>query len=432
VRPDAQVFGRKETSMIQLDGTLTELARLRSGSEPIVSLTLDVRWGDEQQRERVRLFVQERVRQLLIQYPAGTPGRDGLVRTLARIQEHVSALTGRLLEEERRGHALFACDSLGLWRPLFFSRPLENALDTDAIPHLLRLARLVDDLAPAIVVVPSQEGADIAFVRLGEIEAEATVRGLVPRHDEGPRLKPSPPKPGQHFERQEKNERHLRSFLDKNRKAAAAQVTALFDQRPGAKIVLVGTAEALAAFERELPERVSAEIVARVPRPREWASGDGVRRDGVKAVATKVLAREREDERRIVDAVVGQALRGGLGVLGPDDVVLALNEGRVHTLVIEEDFRRSGYRCDNCGALGAKAEAAVVCPFCAGDLRVVHDLREALVATALAAGGRVEVLPHGNKLHSYRGVGAFLRQTTATGLRGASPPSPSAPGASQP
>jgi len=61
--------------MNALDGTLTELARLRSGSEPIVTLTLDVRWSDEQQRSRVRLFVQERIRQLLARYPAGTPGR---------------------------------------------------------------------------------------------------------------------------------------------------------------------------------------------------------------------------------------------------------------------------------------------------------------------------------------------------------------------
>jgi hypothetical protein len=33
-----------------LDGTLSELARLRSGDEPIVSLYLDVRWNDEHQR----------------------------------------------------------------------------------------------------------------------------------------------------------------------------------------------------------------------------------------------------------------------------------------------------------------------------------------------------------------------------------------------
>jgi peptide subunit release factor 1 (eRF1) len=206
----------------------------------------------------------------------------------------------------------------------------------------------------------------------------------------------------------------------------------LFDRTPKAQVILVGTAEAMAAFERELPERVTAEVVARVPRPREWDSADGVKRDGVKGLAERVLAREREEEKRQVDEVIGQALRGGLGVMGPEDVVLATNEGRVHTLVVEEDFSRAGFRCDNCDALGANVASAEVCPFCGGHVRAVPNLGEALVARTLAGGGHVEVVPHGNKLHSYRGVAATLRQTAPTGLRGASPPWPTAPGANQP
>jgi hypothetical protein len=104
----------------------------------------------------------------------------------------------------------------------------------------------------------------------------------------------------------------------------------------------------------------------------------------------------------------------------------------VQTLVLEEDFERAGFRCDNCDALGADVEAAEVCPFCAGELRAVQHLGEALVARTIANGGRVEVVPHGNKLHSYRGIAATLRQTAPTGLRGASPPRSAAPGASQP
>jgi peptide subunit release factor 1 (eRF1) len=168
-----------------------------------------------------------------------------------------------------------------------------------------------------------------------------------------------------------------------------------------------------------------------MPRPREWDSGDGVRRDGVKAMAETVMGHERDDERRVIDTVVGQALRGGLAVLGPEDVVLAVNEGRVHELVIEEDFQRAGWRCDNCDALGARAEAVEVCPFCAGDVRVVKALGEALVARTLAGGGRIEVVPHERKLHSYRGVAAFLRQTSPTGLAGGSSPWPTAPGANR-
>jgi peptide subunit release factor 1 (eRF1) len=281
------------------------------------------------------------------------------------------------------------------------------------------------------VAVTRKEGADLFEVRLGDVELEESVRGPAPRGGLE-KLEPGSGKPGRYYEREKKNERREENFVQKNRRAAAEEVTQLFDRTPHARVVLVGTGEAVAAFERELPERVVARVAARVPRARAWESAEGVRRDGVKALAERVLTRERDEERREVDAVIGQALRGALAVAGPEDVVLALNEGRVHTLLIEEDFERTGFRCDNCDALGARVEAAEVCPFCGGDVRAVPHFREALVARTLAEGGRVEVVPHGNKLHSYRGVAATLRQTAPTGLRGSSPPWPTAPGASQP
>ncbi len=414
--------------MHRLDGMLPELARLRSGSEPIVTLYLDVRWRDEQQREKVRLFVQERSRAILAHYADGAPGRDGLARTLEKVQEFVAGLTSQTYEADRNGLALFACRSLGLWRPLFFGRELDNELSADGVPHLMKLARLVEEDAPAIVVVPGREGADIYEVQLGDVDAEESVRGPVPRRDSDT-FNAGTGQAGRQYERERKNERRVEALVQRNRRAAAEQVTAVFDRTPHARLVLVGTAQALAAFERELPPRVAEQVVARVPQPRAWSSADGMKRDGVKAAAERVLGRERE--RSDVDAVVAQALRGARGVAGPEDVVLALNQGRVQALVIEEDFERAGFRCDNCGALGASVEAAEVCPFCGGELRAVPCLGEALVSRTLADGGRVEVVPHGNKLHSYRGIAAMLRQAAPTGLRGASPPWPTAPGASQ-
>ncbi len=415
--------------MTDLDGTLSELARLRSGSEPIVSLYLDVRWRDEQQRERVRLFVQERARAILGHYAEDAPGRDGLARTLDRAQALVAGLSAHGSNEaDRHGLALFACEALGLWRPLFFGRPLQNELSVDGVPHLGKLARLAQEVLPAIVAVPSREGADVYEVLLGDLGIEENLRGPELRGD-FEKFNAGTGKPGRQYEREQKNERRMESWAQKNRRAAAEQVTVLFDGTPRARIVLVGTAEAVAAFERELPERVADRVVARVPRPREWDSADGIRRDGVKALAEAVLGRERDDGRPDVDAIVGQALRGSRAVVGPEDVVLAVNEGRVQSLVLEEDFARAGFCCDNCDALGASVERAEVCPFCGGHVRAMPHLGEVLIARTLAEGGRVEVVPHGNKLHSYRGVAALLRQT---GLRGASQPWPTAPGANQP
>ncbi|HEX9050207.1 MAG TPA: hypothetical protein VF841_06695, partial [Anaeromyxobacter sp.] len=154
--------------------------------------------------------------------------------------------------------------------------------------------------------------------------------------------------------------------------------------------------------------------------------------DAVLAVAARARQALRTRAGRAPDRLVGEALRGGIAVVGLEDVTLALAEGRVQALVLEEDLERAGWRCDNCDALGANAESAEACPFCGGELRVVRDLAEALVARTLAVGGAVDVVPRERKLHGYGGVGAFLRQTAPTGLRGASATWPAAPGPAQP
>jgi hypothetical protein len=410
--------------MNALDGTLSSLARLRSGSEPIASLYLDLRWTDEKQRERVRLFVQDRARRALAHYLPESPGRDGLVSTLDRLGALAAGLSAQTFEADQAGVALFACEALGLWEVRFFRRPFENELCLDAIPHLTQLARLAEDFEPALVVVPSQEGADVYEVTLGDVSGEASVRGFVPRGD-ADIWNAGTGKPGRHYEREKKDERHQEAFVLRNRRSAAAEVTRRIDAHPGTHVVLVGTPATVAAFERELPDRVRARIIARGRRPREWASGDGVRRDGVVAEAARALAHhERDAEGHEVGALVGEALRGGLAVVGPEDVVAALNQGRVHRLVVEADLARTGWWCGRCDALGiTDAEA---CPYCGEPVRTVRDLREALVARTLAEGGAVEVVPRERRLHAYRGVGAFLRQTSASGLsaRRSAPPIP--------
>ncbi|HEX9052978.1 MAG TPA: hypothetical protein VF841_20785, partial [Anaeromyxobacter sp.] len=224
-------------SPTELDAALKELSRVRSGSEPIVSLYLDVRWADEQQRERVRLFAQEAIRRALAHYPEGSPGRDGLDRTFARIREWVSGLTARAHEEGRSGVALFACDSLGLWRTLAFARPVENDLATDAVPHLMQLARLSRDAAPVLVAAPGRDGVDLFSVHLGDVELHEDVRAPAARAGEGgePRATRPSGREGSaaRSERASEGARRDDARVQRNQRAAAARLVALLDARPG-------------------------------------------------------------------------------------------------------------------------------------------------------------------------------------------------------
>ncbi len=387
----------------ELARTLEELSALRSAPEPIASLYLDTRWADERQRERVRVFVRERVKADRARY-ADSPAHEAVRRTLARVEEFALALCGRATGEADRGAAVFACESLGLWRPLGFRRPFENALCLDSRPHLLQLARLADGVEPAIVAVVHADGAQLYEVALGAIVTEAAIEGPIPRV---------------HREREARSARHLEVQVRRLWRAAVDELARLFDAAPTSHVVLVGTSEVAAAFERELPERVRAAVRACLPgaRVRRGGSAHG---EVIAQAARVVEEEERRSETRRVDEAVDRALQGGgLAVLGPEDVVLAANERRVRRLVIEEDFGRAGWRCQSCDAIGITHSER--CPYCEGILVTVLELEEELVARVLAEDGEIEVVAHSPRLHSYDGVAALLRQARGAG---ATPPAP--------
>ena len=263
---------------------------------------------------------------------------------------------------------------------------------------------------------------------LGAIVNEATVESDVPRRHGGSGRVRGGASPSPHgasgaayHERERKNQRHLEALVDRARREGIEFLRQVWERDSRALLVLVGTAGKVAAFERELPERMRQKVLARLPRPPSKGAWDARGKDALVATVVEKLAeRERRAEAEQVEHAIGEAMRGGLAVLGPEDVVLAVNQRRVHRLILEEDFERSGWRCRNCGALGTTHDE--VCSFCQGPLARVDALGEELAGRVLAEDGEVEVVAHSNRLHSYAGVAALLRQAKGTGLSGATPP----------
>lgn len=405
----------------ELRRALADLSGLRSDEEPIVSLYLDTHWNDEKQRERARVFIHDAAKRAVDRHRAH-PQLDAMRRTLARASQAAEERIEQQGEVSARGLALFACEARGLWHVMQSSRPFKDELCVDGRPHLLQLARLADDVEPAVIAFVHAQGAHFYEVALGDLVNEATIEGPLPRTHRASGFHPHPVHRGSgvgfQYEREQRNQRHQEEARERNWRAAALYLEKVHERGPRAHVVLVGTGETVAAFEKHLPERLRQDILARLPRPpgREPWKGNG-KHELVAQVVERVVEHERAAEARQVERVVGEALRGGLAVLGAEDVVLAVNERRVHRLILEEDFERSGWRCRNCSALGATHDE--VCSFCQGPLARVDALGEELAGRVLAEDGEVEVVAHTNRLHSYGRVAALLRQSNPSGLSGA-------------
>lgn len=373
---------------------LRELSAVRSDADPVVTVYLNTRWSDEMQRDRVRLFVRQKVKW------AREQGIDsGLGRSLDRIERYVEGLCRQAYDESANGVAIFACDGLGLWKTITARRTFEPYFALADVPHVLQLARAVDDFEPVVVAFVDAKGARVFETAVGELLAEARIVESTPkRHSMGGWS-------------QLKFQRRVEKEIERNLAEAAEHVAYLVQLEPRNHVVLVGPHEMVRHFEARLPHFVRERIMARMPhqRPRGPKKG-AIRDDLLEQVIDRLIDHEREKESDNADRVVGEALAGGLAVVGPEDVVLAANEERVHLLVIEEDFDEPGWRCRQCEALSATGP--IECRYCGGPVDGV-DLGQALIRRVLRASGDVDVVAHQPRLHHYRGVGAFLRHRGA-------------------
>jgi peptide subunit release factor 1 (eRF1) len=403
----------------ELRAVLSELAVMRSNGEPIASLYLDLRWQDLRAREATRVVLRERIR-AEIERHADHPAHEAVARTLERVQRAVTERREQVDRSGSEGLAIFACESLGLWRELTFDQPFHGQLSLDDRPYVLQLVRLLQGVQPIIVAVVHAKGVRVYQVALGGVLQQAIVEGPIPRgHREGGMSGV----PGSRYERAQKNQRHIKELIERLRRTAATELTRLFDAAPASRIVLAGTTEMVASLERNLEPRVKDAVLARLPHPvSEWGDQGWVLDQVASEALDAVADEERRVEARAVDEVVGKALSGTRAVLGPEDVILAVNERRVERLMMEEDFAGWGWRCFNCDALGLGGTES--CRYCGGEVTTVEDLPEELAGRVLAEEGEIEVVRHNNKLHSYRGTGALLRQSKGTGMRGGTPASP--------
>ncbi|HLK01516.1 MAG TPA: hypothetical protein VKU39_16645 [Streptosporangiaceae bacterium] len=109
----------------------------------------------------------------------------------------------------------------------------------------------------------------------------------------------------------------------------------------------------------------------------------------VRALSDPVVTRWAElRARKVADRIA--ALPPGRAVTGLADCLAAVNASAAGILVVPDDGRVEGYRCGRCDALCA---AACDCPDWGTAAQPVPDLIEEMIASTLADGGQVCVLP---------------------------------------
>lgn len=373
--------------MTDVRALLVRLAQLEKGP-PVVTVSLDTHWRDEQQRDRVRVFVRDRVRDARRLFEGA--GDEGLSATFDRIERWSNEVINRDRHEDAGGLILYASESRDLFVECVMPQASEEGMWVDPWPRLWPLALQLELTRPLIVVEVDATGAHLFQWQFGQLDQQSIERDIPGRHKMGGWS-------------QARFQRHIEDHKQRVAKEVAQRLHQLVIEDPDACVVLLGQGQTLRAFQRQLAAPVAQRVVALRPSPAD----PGKRM----ALGLEVLDEERvAREFAVVHHVLRQGLSDRSGTVGLEDTLMALNGQQVRTLAMSRRFDVYGVRCRSCEALWTRGPTG--CVFCGEPVDTV-SLRDAVLRRAVQQGAEVLLVTEGGPLETYSGLGTLLRRAEA-------------------
>jgi peptide chain release factor subunit 1 len=293
-----------------------------------------------------------------------------------------------------RGLALFSCQSVGLWRLFVLPVLVRDRLEVGDRPFLRPLAMILDEFESYLVVLVNAESARFIKVYLGTATGVAEIENSVP------------PATGDIVEKT--GHRHD-TYLHRHAKSVVSRVEAYWREHRVDWLVIGGVEEALGEVRDQLPKALHERLVAEMHLSPQADLNN---------VLEHVLKIEREQEQKLevqrVEDLITTAMRGGAAVLRIEETLLAIVEGRVQLLIVDEEFAAAGWECPNCRFLGVTAEER--CPLCGSAVNAEADVVEVALERLFEQDGSIEVLRAAQArqtLAQYGQIGAMLRYAYA-------------------
>jgi len=293
--------------------------------------------------------------------------------------------------------AMFSCAPDNYFRAFSIAIPIRSRVRVSDRPYVKPLADLLDAYGSYGVVLIDKQEARLFFFHLGELREEEEFEGESIRrikHGGGSYSQAPGSRGGARLDYEEEGE--------KNIKEAAEIAVEFFKENNVRRILIGGTDENVATFRKELPKAWQSLIVGTFPISMNASHNE--------VLAKAMQIGEAEDERKeeeLAEQIVTNAAKGEKGVLGLDDTLKAVHEGRVQVLLIRDHFQAPGCQCKSCGFLSAYSMES--CPFCGGECEQIPDAVELAVRKVMQMGGEVEVLHRDHAVGQFDTIGALLR-----------------------
>ncbi|MCJ7657954.1 MAG: hypothetical protein MUO67_02270 [Anaerolineales bacterium] len=297
-----------------------------------------------------------------------------------------------------RSVVIFSCAAEDFFRTYSFEIPIDDRLRISERPHVKPLADLMDSFGGYGVVLVDKQGARLFYFHLGELIEQEGLTGESVRHTKRGGGSQAAGRRGGTAGQTDYTE----EVIERNMKEAAEFSTRFFSENNIRRVLIGGTDDNVAAFRIHLPKSWQSLIVGTFPISMNATQNEVLER------AIEVGQRaEQHLKKKLIDTVVTNAAKGHGGVLGLEDTLSAVHDGRVQTLVLRAGYGHPGYLCQGCDLLTAQEIDS--CPFCGGEFDRIADAVDLAVRRVLRSGGEVEMLHEFKENQDFGEIGALTR-----------------------
>jgi peptide chain release factor subunit 1 len=308
------------------------------------------------------------------------------MRALQASLERASAfLQNELPSDGAHGLAVFVSEQNDLFEVLKLPRSVPNRAAIGHSPLVGPLARLARRERWCVALVNRRDARIFRGSPDGLREVEQIHDLVFGQHDQGGWS-------------QARYQRGIEKEKDDHLKNTGDALMRHFKRQPFERLIVGGPREVVTDFESKLHQYLQERLAGRIDVDVEHSSADAV----LDAARPLIEELEQKREREALERL------GERGVAGVEAVLSPLNERRVETLILDEQFGGvTGVQCMECGWIGLEADR---CPADGSELVQLDDLTEAMIELSVQQSAELLAVRHERgALEGHGGAAALLR-----------------------
>jgi peptide subunit release factor 1 (eRF1) len=311
---------------------------------------------------------------------------------LEHFEENMKLIHGWLDEHpfQSEGLCLFACWSLNYVQGIPLPISVPDMLRVGPTPYIRPLAELQDEYENFLIVVANNKNTRILEVTSAVAETADRVRGDIKNH-----VRKGGWSQQRYSRRRDKELLHYAKEINEI-------LENLVQKKKFDRIVLLGTQEILAELEGIFSQEVAARVVGKGN-----AEAAATEDDLLEKAYELYFEEERDDEYNLWEEVRSEYLSDSLAVVGPKDVLAALQLGSVEEVIVIRDAEITGTRCRDCEKImhGTRQR----CSACRSDSLFPIDLVDEITRQAQLTSATVEFTDPIEDLEKVGKIAARLR-----------------------